>query len=79
MQWKRPHHFWWSLACALALLISTLAGGFSLRVAAVFVVIFAAGAALLGLDDADAADAADPVPEGREETDVNDEAPGGEA
>lgn len=79
MQWKRPHHFWWSLACALALLISTLAGGFSLRVAAVFVVIFAAGAALLGLDDANAAD---PVPEGREATDVNDvndEAPGGEA
>lgn len=51
MRWKRPHHTRWLAACLLALLISTLAGGFSLRVATVFLVIFVAGAALLNLDD----------------------------
>lgn len=53
MRWKRPHHTRWLAACLLGLLISSVVGGFSLRVAAVFVVIFGVGAALLNLDDPD--------------------------
>ncbi len=55
MRWKRPHHSRWLAACLLAVLLSTLAGGFSLGVVAVFLVIFLTGAALLNLDDADGA------------------------
>lgn len=54
MRWKRPYHTRWLAACLLALILSTLVGGFSLGVAAVFLVIFLAGAALLNLDDAEA-------------------------
>lgn len=53
MRWKRPHHTRWFAACMAALLLATLAGGFSLRVATVFVMIFGVGAALLNLDDPD--------------------------
>ena len=59
MRWTRPHHTRWLVACVLALLISTLVGGFSLRVIFVFAVIFFAGAALLNPDEED--DALDDV------------------
>lgn len=57
---KRLHR-WWLGACVVATFLANWAGGFSLLVTAVFVVIYLTGAALIGRDadpeDADAEDA----------------------
>ena len=50
MRWKRPDHTWWLGGCLAGLLIAIAAGGFSLPLVLVFVVIFGAGAMLIGLD-----------------------------
>jgi len=50
LQWKRPHHPRWLLACLAALIFASLAGGFSLGLAAIVAVIFAVGARLLSFD-----------------------------
>ena len=39
---------WWLGACVVALILATWAGGFSLLIAGVFLVIFLTGAALIG-------------------------------
>lgn len=49
-EWKRPHHTRWLAACLIGLTFAVLVGGFSLGLAALFVVIFAVGAAVLSLD-----------------------------
>ena len=59
MRWTRPHHTRWLASCVLALVISSLAGGFSLRVIFVFAVIFLVGAALLNPDEDVEADTED--------------------
>lgn len=50
MEAKRFHR-WWLGACVLATLLANWAGGFSLVVTMVFVVIYATGATLIGRDD----------------------------
>lgn len=48
MRWTRPRRNRWLLACLLALLVSVWAGGLSFSVLLVFLIIFAAGSALIG-------------------------------
>jgi fatty acid desaturase len=43
--------WWWIAACAVALLLATWAGGFSLVAAFIFGVIYLTGATLIGRDD----------------------------
>lgn len=50
MEAKRFHR-WWLGACVLATLLANWAGGFSLVVTMVFVVIYATGATLIGRGD----------------------------
>jgi len=55
METKRLHRRWlW--ACIAALLLATLAGGFSFAVTAVFLIIYLTGAALFGRGDGQAPD-----------------------
>jgi type III secretory pathway component EscV len=49
---------WWIVACAVALLLATWAGGFSLVATFIFGVIYLTGATMIGRDD-DADDAED--------------------
>ena len=49
-EWKRPHHTRWLAACLIGLALAVLIGGFNLGLAALFVIIFAVGAAVLSLD-----------------------------
>lgn len=51
MRWKRPDHTRWLAACLAGLGISAWIGGFSLSLAVIFVILFAAGAALITLED----------------------------
>ena len=71
MEAKRFHR-WWLGACVLATLLANWAGGFSLVVTMVFVVIYATGATLIGRDDEsedseDSAEAEEPEAEEPEE------------
>ena len=54
---------WWIAACAVALLLATWAGGFSLVAAFIFGVIYLTGATMIGRDDdADGAEETEDAP-----------------
>lgn len=50
LAWRRPTHTRWLLACSAGLLLAIVAGGFSIVVVALFLIIFGVGFALLALD-----------------------------
>ena len=62
-------HRWWLGSCVAALLLASWAGGFSVAVTAVFVVVYLTGVALVGPEDeadiglAAMEDSAEPEPE----------------
>ena len=65
---KRLHR-WWIAACAVALLLATWAGGFSLVAAFIFGVIYLTGATMIGRDeDTDLAEETDRTEDAEAET-----------
>lgn len=73
LEWKRPHHSRWLAACLTGLVLAALAGGFNLGLAAVFVIVFAVGAAVLSLDGLGAPRIVDPEPEPADEVTPSDD------